>query len=192
MNKRKIAFTFNSPVVLSFVIISFIVLLLGSATDGATTTKYFCTYRASLLNPLMYLRLFTHVLGHSNLAHYAGNMLYILLLGPMLEEKYGSKNLLIMIIITALVTGLVNNIFFTTGLLGASGIVFMMIVLSSMVSFKQGEIPITMILVIVLYLGNEVIEGVFTTDNISQLTHVLGGVCGLVFGFAYKGNKGKR
>ena len=189
MHKRKITFTFNAPVVLSFAALSFVVLLLGNITGGATTTKYFCTYRASLLNPLMYLRLFTHVLGHSSLAHYVGNMLYILLLGPILEEKYGSKKLLIMILITALVTGLVNNIFFTTGLLGASGVVFMMIVLCSMVSFRQGEIPITMILVIILYLGNELIQGVFTADNISQLTHILGGVCGIIFGFAYKGKR---
>ena len=61
----------------------------------------------------------------------------------------------------------------------------MMIVLSSMVSFKQGQIPITMILVVILYLGNELIAGVFTKDNVSQLTHILGGICGGIYGWAY-------
>lgn len=189
MHKKKITFTFNAPVVLLFAALSLAVLILGNCTGGETTTKYFCTYRSSLLNPLTYLRLFTHVLGHSSLEHYVGNMLFILLLGPILEEKYGSSRMLTMILITALVTGLVNNIFFTTGLLGASGIVFMMIVLSSMVSLRQGEIPVTMILVIILYLGNEVIQGVFSRDNISQLTHILGGICGIIFGIVYKGRK---
>ncbi len=180
-----IKFKFNSPVVLCFAIISLIALILGYVTGGVSTRTFFCVYRSSWGDPLTYVRMFCHVLGHADISHYVNNMLYILLLGPILEEKYGSKNILVMILITALITGLINTIFFTNGLLGASGIVFMMIVLSSMVSFKQGQIPITMILVVILYLGNELIAGVFTKDNVSQLTHILGGICGGVYGWAY-------
>lgn len=121
---------YNAPVVLSFALLSFFVLLLGEATGGAITLKYFCVYRSSLADPLTYFRLFSHVLGHANLQHYASNMLLLLILGPMLEEKYGSKMILEMIVVTAFVTGVINFIFFTNGLLGASGIVFMMIILS--------------------------------------------------------------
>ena len=39
-----------------------------------------------------------------------------------------------------------NILFFSTGLLGASGLVFMMIILVSASDLKRGEIPITMIL----------------------------------------------
>ncbi len=177
--------SYNSPVVLSFVAISFVSLLLGYITKGASTRLLFCVYRSSFLNPFTYIRLFGHVLGHANLQHFVNNMLYILLLGPILEEKYGSKNMFMMITITAFVTGIVNTLFFSTGLLGASGIVFMMIVLSSMVSMEEGKLPLTMILVVILYLGNEVIAGVFQSDNISQLTHVLGGICGGIYGWAY-------
>lgn len=109
-------------------------------------------------------------------------MLLLLLLGPMLEEKYGSKKLLIMIAVTALVTGIINTLFFTTGLLGASGIVFMMIILSSMVKLKEGKIPLTLIIVVVIYLGQELMSGISAQDNISQITHIIGGVCGCLFG----------
>ena len=135
-------FQYNSPVVLTFAIISLFVLILGNVTDGYTTQKFFCVYRSSFLNPLTYVRAFTHVLGHANLSHYTNNMLLILLLGPMLEEKYGSKLMLEMIAITALITGLINNIFFSTGLLGASGIVFMMIILASMASAKVRKVEL--------------------------------------------------
>lgn len=178
--------TYNSPVILTFAAISFISLILGYITGGASTKLLFCVYRSSFVNPLTYVRMFCHVLGHANLEHFVGNMLYILLLGPILEEKYGSARMLEMILITAFVTGLINTLFFSHGLLGASGIVFMMIVLSSMVSFRQGQIPLTMILVVILYLGNEVIAGVFTQDNISQLTHIVGGICGGMCGWFYK------
>lgn len=175
-------FQYNSPVVLTFAIISLLVLVLGNLTDGYSTQKFFCVYRSSFLNPLTYVRAFTHVLGHANLSHYTNNMLLILLLGPMLEEKYGSKLMLEMILITAFVTGLINNIFFTTGLLGASGIVFMMIILASMASAQEGRIPLTLIVALVIYLGQEVVAGLFTKDQISQLTHIIGGICGVIFG----------
>lgn len=175
-------FQYNSPVILTFAIISLFVLILGNVADGYTTQKFFCVYRSSFLNPLTYVRAFTHVLGHANLSHYTNNMLLILLLGPMLEEKYGSKLMLEMIAITALVTGIINNIFFSTGLLGASGIVFMMIILASMASAQEGKIPLTLVVALVIYLGQEVVAGLFTKDQISQLTHIIGGICGVIFG----------
>lgn len=150
----------------------------------------FCVYRSSLADPLTYLRLFTHVLGHAGYSHYMGNMLLLLLVGPPLEEKYGSRTLLLTIAVTALVTGLAQFIFFPqTALLGASGVVFMMIVLSSFTEMKKGGIPITLILVVVFYLGGELVDGLKNTDNISQLTHIVGGVCGMVFGFTLRSRK---
>lgn len=102
-----------------------------------------------------------------------------------MEEKYGSRNLLMTILVTALVTGLVQFIFFPgTALLGASGVVFMMIVLNSFTEMRRGGIPLTMLLVVALYLGNEVVDGLSESDNISQMTHIDGGLCGVVFGFS--------
>ena len=74
-------------------------------------------------------------------------------------------------------------------LLGASGIVFMMIVLSSFTESKGGGIPITLILVVIFYLGGEIIDGLKGADNVSQLTHVVGGILGMIFGFLYRGGR---
>ena len=114
-----------------------------------------------------------------------GNMMLLLVVGPPLEEKYGSKRLLGCIVLTALVSGLVQFFLFPgTALLGASGIVFMLIVLSSLAGMRNGAIPLTLILVVVLYLGGEVVDAVSVNDNVSQLTHIIGGLCGAGFGFA--------
>ena len=136
---------YNAPVVLSFFFISFFVLILNWITKGRTNRLLFSTYRSSPFNPLTYIRLFTHCLGHINWTHFMNNFLYLLLIGPMLEEKYGSINLLIIILITALVTGLINSIIGKNQLLGASGIVFMFIILSSLVNIQSGKIPVTLI-----------------------------------------------
>ena len=53
------------------------------------------------------------------------------------------------------------------------------------INIKEGGIPLTMILVILIYLGTEVWDAFTAHDNISHLTHILGGVCGAVFGFLY-------
>ena len=187
---KKLVIRFNAPVVLLFALLSLLVLLLDGWTGGVSTTRFFCVYRSSLADPLTYVRFFGHVLGHSGYSHYMNNMLLLLLVGPGLEEKYGSLNLLMTILVTALVTGLVQFIFFPqAALLGASGVVFMMIVLSSFTEMKKGGIPITLILVVVFYLGGELVDGLKNTDNISQLTHIVGGVCGMVFGFTLRSRK---
>ena len=183
----KFKVTFNSPVVLIFIFICFIATIAGAATPAANRVL-FVTYHSSLANPMTYLRFFTHVFGHANFAHFWNNSLMILLLGPMLEEKYGSQRLIVIMLLTALVTGLVHYIFFwNTGLLGASGIVFSFILLTSFTGFKDGEVPLTFILVALIYLGQEIYTGLSRIDNISQTGHIIGGLVGAVAG--YKLNK---
>ena len=187
---KKLHIQYNSPVVLSFALLSLAALLLGRLTGGWTTHTLFCVYRAPLTDPFTYIRMVGHVLGHAGYAHYISNMTLLLVIGPPLEEKYGSGRLLGCILFTALVSGLVQFLFFPdSALLGASGIVFMMIVLSSFTESRGGGIPITLILVVIFYLGGEIIDGIRNTDSVSQLTHVVGGVLGMIFGFLYRGGR---
>ena len=187
MKKKTLHLQYNSPVVLSFALVSLGVLLLNLLTRGRSNVMLFSVYRSSLLQPLTYPRFFLHVLGHANFTHYISNMMLILVVGPPLEEKYGSRPLLWAIAVTALVSGLVHWLFFPgAALLGASGIVFMMIVMSSLAGMKDGAIPITLILVLLLYVGGEVVKGVTLSDNVSQLTHVIGGLCGAFLGISLR------
>ena len=182
--KNKLRVTFNSPLVLCFALACSLVTLLGAVTGESSTASLFCTYAAPLSDPLMYLRLFTHVLGHTGWAHLVGNMAYILLLGPALEEKYGWKNLLLVILVTAVITGIIHNLLFPrTILLGASGVVFAFILLTSFTEFREGEIPLTFILVALIYLGQQIWEGVTVRDNISNLSHIIGGLVGSAGGY---------
>lgn len=182
--KKGLKISINSPVVLGFSAICLIALVLSVITKGMTNKLLFMTYHSSLTNPLTYLRFFTHVFGHSGVEHFMGNITYILLLGPLLEEKYGSKLLIHSIIITALITSIFNYVLFPNiALCGASGVVFTFILLSSFTGFKDREIPLTFILVAVIFIGQQVYEGIMVKDNISNLSHVLGGVVGAVIGY---------
>lgn len=129
---------YNAPVTLTFSFIAVIVLILENIFSSFSYVN-FINYlfsvpgreQFSFFNPIDYFRLVSHILGHADWAHLIGNLSFILLLGPTLEEKVGSAKLLLMILMTAFFTGLLNVLFFKTGLMGASGIVFMLILLSS-------------------------------------------------------------
>ncbi len=113
-----------------------------------------------------------------------GNMTLLLVVGPLLEEKYGSSKILMVIFVTALVTGIANMMFFPhIQLLGASGVVFAFILLSSITSMGDGKIPLTFLLVAFIYIGGQVYDGIFVRDNVANLTHILGGVVGAVLGY---------
>lgn len=189
-DKKIVGLSFNSPVILSFTFICFIVLALDLITAGRTTYTFFSVYRSSFANPLTYLRMFSHVLGHANWEHLFGNMTMLLVVGPLLEEKYGSANTLFVILATALVTGLVNFFFFPgVRLLGASGVVFAFILLSSFTCSQERKIPITFILVALIYIGQQIYSAIFVNDNISNLAHLLGGGVGSLLGYIMNKNK---
>lgn len=184
----KIKIKFNSPVVLTFVAICFAALLLSYLTSGYTNTLLFSVYRSSPKSPLFYVRLIGHIFGHANWSHFFNNMLYILILGPMLEEKYGAKNMIAIIALTGIVTGLVNILFFSNQmLLGASGVVFAFILLASITSVKDGGIPVTFLLVAVIYIGGQIIDGIMIQDDVSNLTHIVGGMVGAACGMTLNG-----
>ncbi len=177
---------YNSPVVLTFSLFATAVLLMNNFFGGILIQNYFVAYGTfdpfALTN---YWRIFSHALGHANWEHLISNLSFLLLLGPLVEEKYGSAKTLIMILFTAGITGIANILFFETGLLGASGIVFMLIVLSSATNLRARTIPLTMIFVALLYIGREFVNA-FSVDSISQFGHIAGGVCGAFFGLLFK------
>ena len=176
--------SYNAPVTLTFALLCLLALALNGLTGGWTTSHLFSVYRCSLADPLAFVRFFGHVLGHANLSHLVGNLGLMLVLGAGLEDRYGSFSVFWAIVFTALVSGLIHFVFFPgTALLGASGVVFMMILLSAFGGMKSGTIPLTLIFVFLFYLGGELWDAIFVQDDVSQLTHIIGGLCGTLIGF---------
>lgn len=177
---------YNAPASITFALTSTIVLLIDQyimpgIIEALFTAEGSLTFIADDIPA--YVRMFTHIFGHAGWDHLLANLTLILLLGPILEEKYGSRTVAWMIVITALVNGLVNAFFFDSALMGSSGIAFMMILLVSFANVKTGEFPLSALLVIGLYLMKEILA-IFRHDDVSQISHIIGAACGAVFGFA--------
>jgi GlpG protein len=175
----KFRITYNAPVVLTFTLAAVAVFCLNKLAPG--TREWFVSTN-ELRTTSDWVGLVSHILGHANWQHLLGNFMLILLLGPILEERHGSVPLLLMILVTALVTGLVN-LFLSHYLLGASGIVFMMIILASTANIREGDIPLTFIAVAVIYLGGELVASFKAEDGIAHGAHLIGGASGAILGF---------
>lgn len=183
---------YNAPVVLTFALICTAVYILNYITGGDVDKNpngligsFFVLHGGQWSGIMNYLRMFTYTMGHGSVSHLVGNMSIFLLIAPIMEEKYGSRNILIMMLITSMVTAVFQLLLFSSGLLGASGIVFMFIVLVSFADAKDGTIPMTFILVVLFFLGQEIFASM-KQDNISQYAHIAGGILGGVFGFSAK------
>jgi rhomboid protease GluP len=177
---------YNAPVILTFTLLAAAVLVVDQFRNGFARVWFSCPASLDGAGALDYLRLLTYVLGHRDWLHLMSNFSFVLLIGPVLEEKYRSGAILLMLLATALATGILNVLLFKAGLMGASGIVFMLILLSSFTNIRAGEVPLTFILVVALFLARELLNA-FGQEDISQLAPILGGFCGSLFGFLFMG-----
>ncbi|THB81572.1 MAG: rhomboid family intramembrane serine protease [Desulfobacteraceae bacterium] len=177
---------YNSPVILTYTLLSISVLAFGGHSIIA---QYFSSpARLSVSNPDFYFRLVSYIAGHGSWKHLIGNMMIILLVGPLLEEKHGSLRLLEMILVTAISTALLNAFLFSNSLIGGSGVAFMLILLSSFSNIRAREIPLTFIIIAALYIGGEVVS-ILKIDRVSQFSHLAGGFVGAFYGFVRSGRR---
>jgi len=184
-------FHFNAPLTHGFALVSVAVMALSQLSGGASTQYLFSVYAPqSPWDLLTLIRIVTHVLGHSSWDHLWANVSILVLLGPLLEERYGTRPLFYMMLTTAVLTGLAHIIVSVlpssvqppSHLLGASGIVFMCMFLASVSTIRAGEIQMSFLVVILMYVLREGVVSA-STDGVSHLTHLIGGVCGAAFGF---------
>lgn len=179
----KIRIKYNAPVSLTLIILCSVVLALDHYVNSFLISNWFTADGNVSFNysdPLAYLKFITHILGHSDIGHFRGNAIYLILLGPILEEKYNSKILLGLILTTAIVSGLINAFFIGTYMLGASGVVYLFIVLISFTNIEKGEFPLSVVIVLGFYLYEELSR--VNMGEISIITHLIGAIIGLLYG----------
>lgn len=182
--KRRLRIDYNAPFCLTFALLAMFAYVAGTLTGGWTSQHLFSiSGSAGLLDWTTYPRLILHVFGHGSVQHLFANLTVLLLVGPLLEEMYGPGLLLLLAVLTAVLTGLIMVLLFSGQLMGASGIVFAFIILSSFANAKSGTIPLTFLLICLIFLGGEIIRAVGQQDNIAQFAHIAGGILGGGAGF---------
>ncbi len=192
MSKKKfklnLKFSYDAPVTLSFVIVCVFFFLLNTfVIKNGALGKILAspTTQAGALpfivkQPLSYLRLLLYIFGSGEEVIYLTNLMIILMMGPAMEERYGSVIIGIMIFVSALFAGVLNACFCADSLVGAVPVVCMMIFLNAFMSFSKKTVPITFLAVIVFF-------GFFSINSgmsaIRLIICIAGGLCGSLFAF---------
>ena len=78
--------TYNAKFTLSFCLISFIMLLLNMGTGGWVNNVFSLSPHLGFTSSY---RLVSYIFCHANFEHLVGNYFFLLMLGPILEEKFG-------------------------------------------------------------------------------------------------------
>lgn len=188
--KSNLKFSYDAPVTLTFALITIVVFLLDTlAFKGSLNLKFLHTptssvgaFPFSFKEPLSIVRLFLHVFGNVDKSYLICNLIFILLLGPEMENRYGSVIIGIMIFVSALFSGVLSASFCKAEVCGSDPIVFMLIILWTMMHLSRKKISGTSIAVIILFAFME-----FFRKNPNGVVGVVvilaGGLCGSLFAF---------
>jgi membrane associated rhomboid family serine protease len=177
--------TVNAPVLLCFVVICVVIhVSTGWIANMGRILGVHDTWD-TLRFPCQYTSLVTHIFAHSDYGHLRGNMTHLLLVGPSVEHVFGSKNLLLIMLVVAVVSAFAHILLGNahTHQLGASGVVFACILLNSLVSATNGTIPLSFLLTVILYMGDELFQFFWNSDATSHHAHLTGGLVGAAAGF---------
>jgi len=174
--KNSLKFIFDSPVVLVFSVVSAVIFISDLILKLNLSEKIFeCPGAKSVpafdfKSALSYVKLVIYPFGGENSTSFFLNIGFILLLGPVLEERYGSIMLALMIFITSLVGGVLTACVSTFGISGCGGIVFMMIILSVLSVFIKKQLPVSWIFIFALYLAFSLFSGKKISGFMNEIT----------------------
>ena len=189
-SKSKYKFSYDAPVSLTFVLVAVVLFLLDLLLmKGKLNAEYLLSPTAGggnlpfdFKNILSYLRLLLYVFGGTEPFVLLSNLIFIILLGPEMETRYGSVVIGIMIFVTVAVSGVLNACFCNFSNSGASPVVFMLIILDILMHLTKKTISASAVIVICLFTASQ-----FFTGNKNGLVGVLitlaGGLCGSLFAF---------
>lgn len=186
----------DAPLVLGFCGVCFVIQWISTNIYPGLNSKYFSMLplaSSSMLSPLFYLRLFSHCLGHASWTHLSGNLSIITIVGPTCEMAFGTWPLMVFMLLTAFSTGFVHYATILAGLqidravMGASGLLFMLLVLAPSRDHPEGKIRASFIFLMFFWVWKEFVGIVgAANDGISHEAHAVGAVVGGLVGLLAK------
>ncbi len=188
MARKKITVGFEAPITLLFSIISIGVFLVQFFSSQNFVDIYFSVGgNASSATPFDrtslfdYISILTHVFAHTSVPTFVIHTLCILFLGPQIEASYGKGLYILMITITAFISGVFSTLFVSTQLIGSQGIVVLFFILTILAHAKTKTVSCSIIIAFLLQ-----IFFTFENSNASfseKIIPFIGALCGSVFGF---------
>lgn len=178
----------DAPLTTTFIFICLVVQLLSIVLGREFVLQYFAVptiWDFRFLSPYSYVRIVSQTMGHSSWSHLGGNVTHLLLVGPACEYEFGAYNMIRIICWTALASSITHMLLGPTNSvqLGASGVVFMLILLNSLIEAKIGRIPLTFIIQVFFWCYKEIVLQLLRNDGVSHVAHLTGALVGTIAGY---------
>mmetsp|Transcript_14958 Transcript_14958/g.44671 ORF Transcript_14958/g.44671 Transcript_14958/m.44671 type:complete len:247 (+) Transcript_14958:367-1107(+) len=186
--------TVDAPAVVCYALVCFLVFVADCARPGVAVSlacRPMLAYQYE--SPVKSaLRLVSHTVAHGNWAHLRGNMVNLLLVGPSAEREFGTKNLLRIGAYVGVASAAAHAALGPADAvqLGASGVVFALILLNSLLSAHAGCVPLTFLLTAFLWVSDEVLS-LFAKDGVSHIAHLSGALVGTAAGYHIHADRAK-
>lgn len=178
----------DSPLILTICLLCLLLQFISFLFGNYIVNNFFSVPSFSnfyIYSPICYFRLISHVFGHTSWEHLNSNITHLLLVGPNCEREYGIYKITLIVIFTALSSSIVHILFGPNNSiqLGASGLVFMFILLNSLINSKTTRVPLTFICQVLIWCYREIIAHFINHDGISHLAHLTGAIVGTISGY---------
>lgn len=186
--------TVEAPVMILFCFVCVVVHVLQQTVWSNLNRFLAVQDRVDFTNAMQIPSLFTHVIAHDgSLNHIKGNLVHLLLVGPSAEHVYGSPTMLLMIVLVAFTSALAHIALGNANShqLGASGVVFAVILLNSLVAAAAGTIPLSFLLTAGIYCWDELYLFFSGTDQVSHHAHLTGAIVGTAVAYYMRGGAAK-
>lgn len=181
-----ISIILSSPAILGVTFVSLFVLLINLATNNSMISRLAVFPMQHVHLPFDLYRFVFYTCAHRDWSHFLANFSSMLLVGPYVERKLGTKRLAWLMTITAAATGITNAVLFSTGLIGASGLSLLILLLT--VAYQcnshrlagSHSILLSHLLLLALVVGRDLVGA---DSGVSRFAHITGAVVG--FGWLY-------
>ncbi len=136
-------------------------------------------------------RIVTSIFAHGGIAHLLLNSFALFLFGLILEQRIGSKRVIILFLVSGVLINLITPYPLS---LGASGAIYALIgalalLRPTMMMWGFG-VPMPMILVAVLYLIQDIIGAFAPASTVGNLAHISGLIMGVAVGIYWRKKHG--
>ena len=185
-NKAGFSVSFDSPVGLVLVIL-LVVMAIIERLVPSIDWLFVCPCKAGnsaafdYRNVADYFRILLYPFGFSSWNQLTANLVFILLLFPKIESVFGKLFSSMLVLITVAFAGVICVCFSNSVIYGTSGIVCMLLILAIFISADKRQIPVSYILLAVIYFAREIVS-IIDTNTIEVFCHFAGSLAGSLVG----------
>jgi membrane associated rhomboid family serine protease len=175
----------------AYILIGICILLFILQNIFPALTSLFILNSASILSKPW--TLVTYMFLHANILHIFFNMLMLFFFGPKLERQIGSPRFLGLYLVSGVLAGLAQALFFGGNVLGASAAIFgvmgALAMLMPDLRIYLYFVPMKIIYAVLLFAFLDIIL-IQSGDQVAHLAHLIGLAAGLLYGYLLRKSKG--